>query len=341
MVDPQIYVSLMQGANEGRLPKYPYYHPGLSLRDFTTPRNVQRFVREVIDYQRQLEVTHVVSPTIIQESFTDRTSQVALSLAQESIDYWDGISGDPRPLLVSFVFSENSLSAHDQVAEFLDTVTLYEAEGIYLVVDRNDAVYSQDFHQGRLLELLAMIYSLARARFQVVCGYSDFIGVLYDAVGAHACATGWSQKLRRFNSSRFLPSRGGRQPRDRYSSSPLLNSIFMTEVDACQDAGRLGAVLSNTAYDRPFDGRSYPSGVSWTPQTGALHHWASLSQLGQSWAGRILRDRLQTVSQMITRAQGLYSDLSRLGVTFEPPNGSTHLRSWAGALGTLRGAIRI
>ena len=341
MMDPQVYVSLIQDANVGRLPQYPYYHSGLSIRDFTTPRNVQLFVREAIDFQRQLEVTHIISPTIIQDGFTDRSSQIALSLAQESVDYWDGIAGDRRPLLLSLVFSENSLSSPHQVADFLNTITLFEADGFYLVVDRNDAIYSQDFQSGRLTEFLKVIFSLARARFHIVCGYSDFVGLVYAAAGAHTCATGWSQRLRRFNSARFVPTGWGRPPRDRYSSSPLLNSIFMTELDACQDAGRLNAVLSNTAYDRPFDGRTYPSGVSWSPQTGALHHWAAISSLAAELTAGTTRERVQKLSQRITQAQTIYLDLARRGVTFEPPNGPNHLTSWGNALAAFRAAFRI
>jgi hypothetical protein len=340
MIDPQLYVSLLPGANEGKLNEYPYYHSNLSFRDFT-PRNIQRFVREAIDLQRSVEVTHIISPTIIQESFSDRSSQVALSLAQESIDYWSGVPGDRRPLLISVIFSENSLLAHDQVAEFLDTISLYETAGFYLVVDRNNTLYSQGFDSARLAEFLGMIYSLSRARFEVFCGYCDFLGVLYTAIGAQGTATGWSQKLRRFNSSRFMPSRGGRPARDRYSSSPLLNSIFLTELDACQDAGRLRNVLSNTPYDGIFDGSSYPSGVSWSPQSAALHHWATLATiLGLVSAGQV-RDQVQTVSRLITQARTLYSDLGRRGVTFEPQNGPVHLGNWADALAIARAGLRI
>ena len=266
---------------------------------------------------------------------------MALSLAQESIEYWSGIQGESRPLLVSVVFSENALSTHDQVAEFLDTVSLYETAGFYVVIDRNDTVYSQDLNRDRLSEFLRVIYSLARSQFQVVCGYSDLLGGLYTAFGADATATGWSQKLRRFNSAKFIPSRGGRPARDRYSSLPLLNSIFVTELDACQDAGHLTEVLSNTPYDRVFNGTSSPAGVSWSQLRATLHHWATLAALQAQLTGIQVRDRLQTVSRMITQARSLYAQLGREGVTFEPQNGPAHLRSWADALAAARAALRV
>ncbi|MFI5421111.1 MAG: hypothetical protein ACHQ1H_09105 [Nitrososphaerales archaeon] len=340
LFDPQLYVSLIRGANEGKLPQYDYYRQNLGLRDFAALRSVQQFVRECIDFQRDLHLTHILSPTICAESFTDRSAQVALTLAQEAVEYWGGISSDKRPLLISFLFSEIALTSSEQVSEFLDTISLLEADGFYLVVDRNTPGYSQDFQPTRLAQMMRMIHSLKRSRFEVVCGYSDFVSLLGSAVNADAGATGWSQKLKRFNRARFQPSAGGRRPRDRYSSSKLINSIYLTELDACQEVQRLRVVKSDTIYDRCFDGISYPSGVSWSSEDSALHHWASITQLLDSVTGSSIRDRLNQTSQLIVAAQTLYRSLSKLGVRFEPPNGPTHLESWAEAIATLLGEMR-
>jgi len=341
LFDPQLYVSLIRGAAEGKLPQYEYYRQNLGLRDFATLRSVQQLVRECIDFQRELELTHILSPTICAESFADRSAQVALTLAQEAVEYWQGISGDRRPLLVSFLFSEIALTNNEQVSEFLDTISLLEADGFYLVVDRNSPGYSQDFQPTRLAQMMRMIYSLKRSKFEVVCGYSDFVNFLFSAVNADAGATGWSQKLKRFNRGRFQPSAGGRRARDRYSSSKLINSIYLTELDACQDVQRLRAVKSETPYDRCFDGQSYPSGVSWPQEDSVLHHWASISQLLRKVTPTNVRERVNETSSIIVAAQSLYRNLARLGVTFEPPNSATHLENWADAITTLLGEIRL
>lgn len=340
LFDPQLYVSLLRDANEGKLPQYEYFRQNLGLRDFANLRNVQPLVRESIDFQRNLELTDILSPTICAESFADRSAQIALTLAQESVDYWNGLTGDKRPLLISFLFTELALTNSEQVSEFLDAISLLEADGFYLVVDRNNPVYSQDFQPTQLGQMLRMIYALKRSRFEVVCGYSDFLNLIYGAVNADAGATGWSQKLRRFNRSRFQPSAGGRRPRDRYSSSNLLNSIYLTELDACQDVQKLKAVKSDTPYDRCFDGQSYPSGVSWSPEDSALQHWASISKLIDSLTGTSVKERLGQVSQKVSEAQTLYRSLAKLGVRFEPPNGQTHLENWAEAITNFLGEVR-
>jgi hypothetical protein len=275
------------------------------------------------------------------EGFADRSAQVALSLAQESIEYWSGISSRNESMLISFVFAESALAHHEQVAEFLDTVSLYEVAGFYLVIDRNNTVYSQDFEAGRLAEMLRIVHSLRQSRFEVVIGYSDMISALYSAVGASACATGWTQRLRKFNRARFQPSGGGRPPRDRYSSAPLLNSIFLTELDACRDVRRLRAVLSNTPYDVAFDGRGYPSGVSWSPETSTLHHWATISTILERLGNGSSRDRTGMLQRMVVDAGTLYNDLARLGVRFEGPNGSAHLENWLDGLEEFRRVVRV
>lgn len=340
LFDPQLHVSLIRDAAEGKLPQYDYYRQNLALRDFAALRNIQQIVHECLDFQRRLQLSHIVSPTICAENFTDRSAQIALTLAQESIEYWQGID-DARPLLVSVVFAEFALANSQQVSEFLDTISLLEADGFYLVVDRNSPTYSQDFQATRLAQMMRMTYSLKRSRFQIVCGYSDFTNVLYGAVNADAGATGWSQKLKRFNRGRFQPSAGGRRPRDRYSSSRLINSVYLTELDSCQDVRQLRAVKSDTPYDRCFDGRSYPSGVSWSPEDQALHHWASISQMLQKIDQPTARARLDETNQTIASAQDLYRNLARLGVTFEPPNGAAHLENWAEAISMFVSEVRV
>jgi hypothetical protein len=342
LFDPQMYVSLIPDANEGKLPQYKrYYRPDLNLRDLTGLRSVERLVHSALDYQRELPLTHIVSPTILIEGFADRTAQVALSLAQESLEYWQGSGTHSRPLLISFFFSESALAHHDQVAEFLDTISLYEVDGFYIVVDRNSAMYSQDFEPGRLSEMLRIIYSLRQSRFEVVVGYSDLISSVFSAVGATACATGWSQKLRRFNRARFQPSGGGRQPRDRYTSTPLVNSIFLTELDACQDVRKLKAVLSATPYDCVFDGESFPSGVSWSPELSTLNHWAALAKILKTLRDGSVRARTGLMARMIVDAGTLYNELARLGVRFEAPNGPAHLANWLDGLEKFMREVRI
>lgn len=340
LIDPQLYVSLLSNPKEGNLPLYDeYYASNLTMRDLT-PRRINEIVRNVLDFQRNLPVTRLVSPTIILDSFTNRSAQIAHFLAQASMDYHASLKA-ARPLMLSFVFNETALSSQDQVNEFLDTVSLYEAAGFYLVVARPIGQYQQIFEWERMAGWMLILYSLGvRNRFEVICGYTDFLGFPAAAVGASAAATGWFNSLRQFDVKRFLPSSGGRPPRERYSSAPLLNSIFLQELDNCYDADMIEDVLTGTKYDRIFR-RDRPSAYEWPPDLSTLHHWATLKQLFNLIEGRNTRDRIQVVEKAIAGAEILYGKLQKKGVQFDPTTGPSNLREWNQAITTFRALARL
>jgi hypothetical protein len=257
------------------------------------------------------------------------------------MEYHASLENAP-PLLLSFVFHENALGSHDQVTEFLDTVSLYAADGFYFVVIRpTGSQYQQTFPPERMAEWLLIIYSLSvRNRFQVVCGYSDFFSYPAAAVGATAGATGWFNTLRQFDLKRFLPSTGGGRPRERYSSAPLLNSIFVQELINCFDAGIGDRVLTRTRYDAIF-GRERPAAEDWPPDISTLHHWATLRKLFDRLDRKNIRERLDILEDSIERAQGLYQSLRRREVQFDPITGPAHLRDWAEASTLFRGFSRL
>ena len=342
LIDPQLYVSFLSNPKEGNLPLYEdYYVSELTIRDLT-PRRINEIVRKVLDFQNELPVTRLVSPTIILDSFTNRSAQVAQFLAQASMEYHASLIAAP-PLLLSFVFNENALSSQDQVNEFLDTVSLYEAAGFYLVVERPIGPYQQIFAWERMAGWMLIVYSLAvRNQFEVLCGYTDFLGFPASAVGASAAATGWFNSLRQFDVKRFLPSSGGRPPKERYSSGPLLNSIFLQELDNCYDADMIANVLTGTRYDRRFE-TERPTTRDWPPDISTLHHWATLKKLFQVCmnAGKNTKGRIAVVEEAIAGAEILYGKLRRHGVQLDPATGPSHLREWGQAITTFRALARL
>jgi hypothetical protein len=339
LIDPQLYVSLLSNPKEGNLPLYDYYVSNLTLRDFT-PRKIDEVVRKVLDFQHALPVTRLVAPTIILESFTNRSAQVAQFLAQSSMDYHDSLKS-AAPLLLSFVFHETALASQDQVDEFLDTVSLYEARGFYLVVARPVGAYQQIFEWERMACWMLILYSLGiRNRFEVLCGYTDFLGFPASAVGASAAATGWFNSLRQFDVKRFLPSTGGRAPKERYSSGPLLNSIFLQELDNCYDADMLDEVLTGTKYDRIF-AKDRPTAHDWPPDISTLHHWVTLKRLFKLAEKKNIRESIVAVEEAIAGAEILYGKLRRQGVQFDPTTGPSHLREWSQAITTFRALARL
>jgi hypothetical protein len=328
-IDPQFHACTIIGGNMGKLDSYPYFTSDLHHRNFRAASDITRYVSSTLDFQRDTEVTHFCSPTVAIDSFNDRWSSVALSLAAESIAYHRSLS-DGRPLLISIVAHEAAWRSTTQLDDFLDDITDLECEGFYIVVRNEIAAATQSVVPATLAGVLYATHILGNLNeFEVVCGYSDYICLSLHAAGASATACGWNNGLRRFSFGPFEPRSGGQRARPRYSSLPLLNSILVNpEMAAIARARELPSVLSNTSYDRPFTQQA-PSAVSWNDATSSLHHWeclgrgiAAVEAIGSSTA------RMTHVENLITAAQTIYNRLTQNGVYFESTTGPDHLREW-------------
>jgi hypothetical protein len=343
LIDPQFYVTTIPNPRAGKLPDYPYYPDSLLTRaDFNNPQNIQDYARNTIDYQLKLNLDRLVSPTICFEDFQDQWSQIALMMANATINYHTSIPDIP-PLLLSFVFSETALSSQISMEDFLDAVSMLNASGIYLIVRRGNQPYPTSLEPNRLENLLYLVYTLSDVnQFEVVCGYSDFESILLHAVGVNATGCGWYSNLRQFSFDRFQPALGGQPARPRYSSLQLLNSILVEELDSIYYGGQLQSVLSGGTYDGAFSNQQTPSNVSWPLDISTLHHWSVLQRAtDRVRSGTSVGQRLDFSNNMIGQAAAMYQQLIQSGVTFETPSGNRNLLIWRTALANFRTRVGI
>lgn len=335
-LDPQFYATTMARVNDGRLPDYDYYHPRLTRAAFVSPRNVQQYVREVLEYQARLQVSYLIAPTVRFDTFRDPWSQVSLSMAQQAVEHHAAV-GDDSPLLLSLVFSENALNEPEAVADFLDIVSAFDATGFYLIVDRMGSGYQPHMDPTRLEQLLHMVYALTTVNeYRVIVGYCDLVGILLHAVGAHAAACGWHHGMRQFSLANLQPREGGRRALPRYTSIPLLSSIqVVPELSATHSVGRIGDVLTGTPHDGPL--ATNPAGAPWPAHVRCAHHWAALAAATQHvvTSGSIGR-RLDTVLEMIAMGRAVFAGLESLGVSFDVRSGPAHLVQWQTAIQNFR-----
>jgi hypothetical protein len=336
-VDPQFYATTVTNARDGSLPDYPYYTPALTRASFG-PAQVGRYVKGVLDAQEQLEVDRWVSPTVLFYGFRDPWSQIALTMAQAAIGEAASRSrSTPKPLLLSFVIDELALRDRSALDEYLNTISTLDAHGFYIVIRRNDPNYPAAYEEDALVNLMYLTYVLSEVNdFEVVHGYTDLVGSLLLAAGADSVCTGWYSNLKQFSMSRFMQSKGGRQPRDRYTSQPLLSSLFVSpELEQVDAAGKLDQVLSSTGYDTVF--KSGPLGAHWPRRTACLHHWKVLSSLNAIISrDRGVVKRISTVEGLVRASQAIYAELISDGVTFEPFTGPRDGAMWLRALARFR-----
>jgi hypothetical protein len=286
-----------------------------------------------------LDVDRWISPAVLFDDFRDPWSQIALTMAQESISVHRG-SQPAASLLLSLVIDENALRSRDALDEFLDIVTAWDVAGFYLIVRRNDRNYPAAFDESVLLNLVYLVYVLGEVNeFEVICGYTDLVGLLLLAVGGSAIASGWFNTLRQFSLSRFQPATGGRAPRPRYTSAPLMNSVLVVpELATAYYVGRSADVLSNTRYDQVM-ANGDPANATWPPETACLHHWEVLARLAQGIEGASVGARLVTMENEIRQGIARYALLQGSGVQFEASTGPRDLNLWLRVVQAFRAEI--
>lgn len=342
LFDPQFYVSTLTPPNDRYLTEYPYYKAGRTAADFVRASKLSEYAKETLGFQKvDLELTRLISPTVLFDTFDDRWYQISLNLADASLEFHSSLN-DPAPLLLSFAFSEGALSSQDDIDSFLDQVTSWEVHGVYLIVARDEATYSQRFEDERLSRLLYLIHVLGSINgFEVVVGYADFCGVLMRAAGASAFATGWSQTLRQFHRRAFIRRPSGGQPaRLRYSSKPLFNSILLSDLEQINDVGGIDLVLSKVPLDDVITSAKSPEASAWNQRTSELHHWETLRSLDSAISDNPSSD-FDRLGQELEQAIELYEALKSAGVVFERNSQDQHLAEWSAAINSFRKGVGI
>ena len=224
MVDPQFHIGTVSSANLGMLERYAHFKDGLTTGSFS-PAAIRNFVDGTLIWQDALDVSGIISPTVMVDDLTSRWAQIALNLAQEAVEQYAG----NNMLLIGLVVGESALRQRAQVDELLDSLTQLDVGGFYLVVRRDSEMYRQHYDSEVLSSLMHVCYSLAALNgYQVFVGYTDMATLLLHSVGVTGTGSGWSQGLRQFTLRRFRKNTFGNQPRPRYSSLPLLNSIYVS-----------------------------------------------------------------------------------------------------------------
>lgn len=341
LFDPQFYAAPLANPRDGNLSDYPYYmnNTGLSRNQFR-PRQIQAYVKACVDYQLQAlpGLTYIISPTVAFDDFRDSWSQIALGMAEATVDDWSA-RNDPRPLLVSIVVAESALRDAHRMNEFLDTLSTIETSGFYFIVQRNSNALDPAMDEISLANMLFFVYVLGALNgYEIIVGYSDWIGGLCQAAGATLSASGWHSGLKQFSLARFLPQSGGRRPRKRYSSLPLLSvPLISPELEDIHRVGLLPDILTGGPHDHLLSGGPSRGETAWTDAISCLAHWESLSRFYASIERcPTVPSRLDSAVDSIRAAEARFVQLQTMGVQFETATGPQHLQVWRNAIMSFR-----
>lgn len=324
LLDPQFYLLAFEGnISIGKLEKYPFYPKDVINKKYLSiPNNIHNIIKNYIDYQNKLGFKKIISPNIFFDSFDSRLSQIALSLANEAINYAD------KDLLISICVNESAFHNFNDVCDFLDILSLFEVEGFYIIIERNKNDNNPNLIDSEILcNMMYFLYNLSEINmYKVILGYSDYIGILLYTTGIEAIATGWYENTRRFDRKNFYKKDAMRRPSKRYYSNKIFNALLLTpEIAMIQNNGSLGKILSHSKYDAFM--YNDLAGSEWSDPISCLSRWDSIkSVLDEIDEKDTILQKNYFMQKKIIEAQNIYKILPE--DFFDSKSKSTHLTSW-------------
>lgn len=332
--DPQFFMSYLQGPiNAGKLSQYSYFESGLTRAKLSNPANINKYVESVISLQNEMNVSSYISPSIIISDFNNMDCQIAISLAYSTIAI-----ATNKDLFITFYINENAFSNESAMEEFLNTISLLDVAGFYIVISRDSSTSKSTLFKIDILSnIMKFLYIISEInQFDVIVGYSDIISILFSTISNADFACGWYSNLKQFAESNYRPSTGGRRPRKRYTSSKLLSSLLLIpEIEASNRNHFTDQILSNL----PYDDIIYPNVKhdDWTDEISCLHNWETINKmLIDITQHSKISDRLDFLLAKISNAEDLYSQIKTFLPQLDEKSNSNHLSAWKSAISTFR-----
>jgi hypothetical protein len=312
-VDPQSYVYTTAPKGMGKHhAKHGVDFPGLhwSQDANTTARQVKAVgaLNERINARGAW-----IAPSVLQSSFTDVWTPVALQLARTASEAW----GADRTI-ASLIIDESALETWSAINVWLDVATTLDVRGFYILVARSNTTYPPvAWSSERLSNLLRLIYTLSVLNnYEVSWGYSDSEGILGLAAGASSISSGWSYTLRQFNLSKWQPndSTGGRAPIVRFNTSRLWSPLRAeSEADRVFNSDLRGDVFTRRQI-QDISQRPLPE---WSRAEAQDQHIKVIASRSAFLSQKSITERLDWVGSSLSQALTLFDEISQDGIILE------------------------
>lgn len=337
-IDPQFYVAMLQDSNPKRLPRHEIF--GMKLRGGAfSAKQLERTVKKITDYQRRLPISHLLSPTVAISGMTDRSAQIALNLAETSIELSNELAKEEeedRPMFLSVAVEQFVLNDEDAVNGLLDELTTHDVPGFYLLFEIDPELEAS--RQASLLaESLYVTHTLAHTQGREVwVGYAGLSGYLHRAVGASAFAAGGFQKQQWWSTGHWKAGAGGGRggPRPRIYLDSLLGSLLTENELSTIRSQRSDPQLGPDLVVGPGSlAASYREGTASEPDRRACA--AQLFDVCAELDGRISGDLatdIRRVRSDINAARTLFGRISAAGVQLEGRSDATQIGVWEEAI---------
>lgn len=333
--DPQFYICGLQGETvPSKLIGYPYYEPGLTRAKLSSPQNLHMYADGAINVQRQLNISSIISPSIVFDDFDGQGSQTAISLAYESISLTDA----ENELYITLCIGENAFCNRESMEDFLNVISLLDVKGFYIVIERSQSTGKPTIIDNNILtNIMHFLYTLSAINeYDIIVGYSDLLSIPLAGICNASFASGWYNNLKSFSTNNYRPSSGGRRPRKRYTSGVLMSSLLLfPEVDTLKRVGLWQNVQSSSPYNNIITPNL--NDAEWTDEVSCLHNWHVLnSLLTEIHSKGDFSHRLNYICQLIGQGIRVYDYINeaRIPLDFKSSNG--HFTQWLAAIEDFR-----
>lgn len=329
--DPQYYLCALQGdISLGKLTSYAYCNMEITRPMLSDYRFLNTVCGSIFDIQCSLDVSGYISPAVIFHDFEDKESQITLSLAKlfgEKVEYINS------QLYVSLCINEAAFNDINKMNNFLDTISLFDVRGFYIIIDRNNQNGRiNEINPKILANIMQFVYNLSIINeYDVIIGYSDLLSVPLAAVSNADFASGWFNNSKRFSAANYVKSTGGHRPKKRYTSSTLMNSILLIpEFQTLTDLKLIDRVLATSPYNQHLLPKL--DDAKWSDEVSCLHNWHVLNKLLEEvQSEKNIKDRILYLENMIQNAMELYKVILKQTYLDYASKG-THLPMWKEAI---------
>lgn len=340
-LDSQLYYSTFEGKIFKNLEVDSCYPTKVTRRDW------RKKTPELLNYlDKHAENSNFISNYLITPGFyiqdLDWKFDYSLDIYEYCYEKYD-FKRYYLSLLISIGFFHSKSDVDEMIEDIIDNID--NKDGIYFTIC-HDKVQEKNYEYmdaQNLANIMYFIYSLKKAGFEILAGYTFVNSILFAMLDCENVATGWFNNLRKFSKDRFeeVDSMGRRKKR--YTSLPLFTYITFENLNNIKDVMNIEILVTGCDIDdNVMNNQDAISFVDLEQQ-----YWQALSL----FIDRInkydnLSDKIKFVLNEINSAKNLYNDiLNNLIENKEAYNRikseSKHLDSWIMGIETFKNRISL
>lgn len=247
-IDPQFYYSTYNKDIAKLLDGQFNYPVEISRRDC-------RKNKEMLDeyFDKYVEAIKPISNNVITPGFSIEAIDWKFDY---SIDYYNEFKKryDFKRYYLSLMLSSKIFHSKNDTEDILEDLkdNIDEKDGIYLIINY---MPSQDNNYDSidpetLSNILYFIYTLKKDNIDIIVGYTFLNSILYAMLDCEAVASGWFNKLRKFDQDRFENIDKYGKRKKRYLSLPSLTYMTIELIKDFKDDIDISLLYSNTFCDK-------------------------------------------------------------------------------------------